>query len=368
MWGRASNAQGPQGRPGSPWPARASGGWRRCWAAMALALACAAPAAGQPSPPQSAPAGPAADSASAATACPPTAAPLSADALQAALRSAPDRGLLWEARRQGRTVWLYGTVHAARREWMFPGPQLQAALRSADRVALELDMLDPAIARRLQAAVAARADEPALPPALARRMAAQAALACLGDALANLRPEMQAMTLVALAGRQAGLDPAYGVDGFLAGLARGLGKPVISLETPESQIQVLVSADRQQRDALIDDSLRELESGQAVPGLLRLTQAWADGRLDELANYGQWCHCLDTPAERDLHERLIQRRNGPLARRAIALHEAHAKVFVAVGALHMVGPDGLPALLAQAGFEVRRVALSGDRPAASPRP
>ena len=323
-----------------PWPVIAPkavrvDGWHRAWTALGLALMCAAPAAGQSDAPGRA--APETALAAGTPACPPTAQPLSADAVQAGLRSARDRGLLWEARRQGRTVWLYGTVHAGQRDWMFPGPQLQAALRSADRVALELDVLDPAIASRLQAAVAARPDEPALPPDLARRIAAQAALACLGDGLASLRPEMQAMTLVALAGRRVGLDPAYGVDGFLAGLARGLGKPVISLETPESQIQVLVPADRQQRDALIDDSLRDLETGQAVPGLLRLTQAWADGRLDELTDYGQWCHCLDTPAERELHERLIQRRNGPMARRTLALHEAHATVFVAVGALHMVG-------------------------------
>jgi uncharacterized protein len=298
-----------------------------------------------------------ATAATAAAACPPEARALAADEVRQGLAQAVDRGYLWQAERDGLSIWLYGTVHAAQRSWMFPGPQVMQALRAADQVALELDMLDPNIARRLQTAVLARDDEPPLPAALRRRLSAQSTLACLGDSLQRFRPEMQAITLVALAGRQDGLDPAYGVDGFLGGLAHGLGKPVVSLETPESQIEVLVQPDVTQRDRLIDETLAELERGDAVPGLKRLTQAWADGRLDELENYGQWCHCLDTAEQRSFHERLIDRRNGPLARRAMAIHAAGRNVFVAIGALHMVGPTGLPALLAQQGFAVRRLPI-----------
>lgn len=297
-----------------------------------------------------------------ATTCPPEARALAADEVRQGMAQAVDRGYLWQAERDGQTIWLYGTVHAAQRSWMFPGPQVMRALRAADQVALELDMLDPDIARRLQTAVLARDDEPPLPAALRRRLGTQSTLACLGDTLQRFRPEMQAITLVALAGRHDGLDPAYGVDGFLGGLAHGLGKPVVSLETPESQIAVLVQPTVAQRDRLIDETLAELERGDAVPGLKRLTQAWADGRLDELENYGQWCHCLDTPEQRSFHERLVGRRNGPLARRAMAIHAAGRSVFVAIGALHLVGPTGLPALLAQQGFEVRRLPIGAGSP------
>ena len=123
--------------------------------------------------------------------CPPMAQPVNSDDVREGLKAARDRGFLWHAQRNQRTVWLYGTVHAAQRAWMFPGPVVLNALRESERLALELDVLDPDIGRRLQAAIATRAHEPALPVALGRRLSAQADQACLGKGLQGIRPEMQ---------------------------------------------------------------------------------------------------------------------------------------------------------------------------------
>ena len=43
--------------------------------------------------------------------------------LDEAQRHARDRGFLWKLEKDGRTSWLYGTVHVARLEWAFPGPR-----------------------------------------------------------------------------------------------------------------------------------------------------------------------------------------------------------------------------------------------------
>jgi uncharacterized protein len=85
---------------------------------------------------------------SAAEPCPPQPAPLTPAAVEQGLRSAVDRGLLWRISKGGRSSWLYGTLHVGRQPWMFPGPQVREALQSADRVALELDLLDPAVMGR----------------------------------------------------------------------------------------------------------------------------------------------------------------------------------------------------------------------------
>jgi uncharacterized protein len=92
--------------------------------------------------------------------------------------------------------------------------------------------------------------------------------------------------------------------------------------------------------------------------VLRLTQVWAEADLDELARYASWCDCLNTETDRAQQARLLDERNPPLADAIAALHHTGKSVFAAVGSLHMIGPLGLPALLAQRGFKVERVRFS----------
>jgi uncharacterized protein len=301
----------------------------------------------------------------AAEPCPPQPAPLTQAAVEQGLRSAVDRGLLWRISKGGRSSWLYGTLHVGRQPWMFPGPQVREALQSADRVALELDLLDPAVMGKVTTLMLAGPRSAPLPEALARRMKSLAESSCAGPEMAMLKPELQAVSLTIAAARRAGLEAAYGADLFLALQARRAGKPVLSLETPESQIGLLLQDTPAETARFIDHALGELESGQALPTLERLAEAWARGDWNELSHYADWCQCLDTEEDRALMRKINDERNLAMAAQVAARHEAGEKLFVAVGALHMIGPEGLPALLAARGFEVRRLE-PGAAPSAAP--
>ena len=290
--------------------------------------------------------------------CPPVATPFTQEEVQAGLRTARDRGFLWRITRDGRSSWLYGTVHAGKRDWTFPGPKITQALKASDTIALELDLQDPEIGRRLGAGMAAQRSAP-LPEPLRQRLARLADAECIpAQMLAPLSPEMQVATLSVLAARRDGIDPSYGIDAVLGGFGRGAGKPVVSLETPEQQLRVLQMQTPQETLGFVESGLQDLESGRARPLVLRLTQVWADADLDELARYASWCDCLNTETDRAQQARLLDERNPPLADAIAALHNAGKRVFAAVGSLHMIGPLSLPALLAQRGFSVERVRFS----------
>ena len=316
---------------------------RACVAGLAGALLLAAPAVrAQPA-------------SSAAASCPPSAAAPTPEQMQAAAREARDRGLLWRLRKDGRISYLYGTIHVGRLEWVFPGRALGGALREADTLALELDPADPAVAQGLAAAASA-AKTPALPAPLQERLQRQLAAACVPPAaVRGMLPVMQAVTLALLAGRWDGLDAAYAQEWMLMREARTLQRPVVSLETAQSQLAVLLPSDDGEIVKLVDETLDQLERGRLRPVLLRLSAAWDRGDLAELETYERWCECADTDEERAFMRRLNDERNPAFAQRIDALHMQGRRVFAAVGALHMTGAQGLPRLLAERGYVVERI-------------
>jgi uncharacterized protein len=272
--------------------------------------------------------------------------------------AAVDRGLLWKATKDGRVVWLYGTIHVARLSWIYPGPRVLGALRASDVVALELDMTDPGMLERLRRVLLRRPGSPALAPALQARLAAQVAAACLDPAaLAPLRPEMQAVTVEVMQGRQVGLYPTYGIDEALAAVAGHLHKPIRALETPEMQAALLVSDDPAKTAETVAGVLDELEGGKSPQMLERLAVDWERGDLADLGAYASWCDCLETPQQRADFVKLVDERNPLMADKVARWHAEGKSLFVAVGTLHMVGRTGLPEQLRARGFAVERVAF-----------
>ena len=291
--------------------------------------------------------------------CPPLATTLTRDEIIDGMRHAVDSGLLWKATKDGRSLYLYGTIHVAQRDWMFPGPHVIKAIQASDTVALEIDPTDPDIVARLQKAILNGPGTPTLPEALQRRLLARMAAACVApEALGKMRPEMQAVSVEVLEGRSLGLYPDYGIDMFLAGLARGLNKPIRSLETPESQAALLVSDDPAVTARSVGELLDELEAGKDPAMLHRLADDWQRGDLADLSAYASWCDCLSTEQQRADFVKIVDERNPLMADKIVQWHAQGRSLFVAVGSLHLIGRLGVPELLKARGFQVERVSFA----------
>ncbi|MBI5005578.1 MAG: TraB/GumN family protein [Nitrosomonadales bacterium] len=287
--------------------------------------------------------------------CPPPVSPPSPEVARQAMDNARDHGFLWRISKDGRASYLYGTIHIARFEWMFPGPGVMQALKEADTVALELDLMDADIRSRMMEGMASPSAT-SLPAALVKRMRSQAAATCVPyESIAHLSPEMQITMLTVMAGRLDGLEAAYAVDAVLAGIGHGANKNVVSLETPEAQAQMLLMKDERDTIAFVQESLDELEAGRASALLKRIARVWADSDYAELERYGEWCDCLETEMERGMMRRLLDERNPHMAERIDALHREGKRVFAAVGSLHMFGQFAIPALMAKRGYRVERI-------------
>ena len=266
--------------------------------------------------------------------------------------TAPDRGYLWRISRDGRSSWLFGTLHVGKPAWRRFGPQLSAALRASDVLALEIDPTDPS----LYAALADAQPAASLPAPLQARLTRAYERACVSpQLLARMNPVLQATTLIVLEARWLGMDPLFALELSLSEQARSQGQPVVSLESVARQKAALVPDDPADAVRVLEQSLAQLEDHRGRRVMARLAEAWESGDLQALEDYERWCECASTANDRAFIRKLNDERNPPLADGIESQHKQGRRVFAAVGALHMTGPQSLPLLLAQRGFTVERI-------------
>jgi uncharacterized protein YbaP (TraB family) len=168
--------------------------------------------------------------------------------------------------------------------------------------------------------------------------------------LERMRPGLAAMMVAQAMMARAGLDPQQGVDMQLLKRAAADGRPIVSLETPEEQVALIFGPDAVIDELMLAEALDETpESMIAI--LDELVAAWqaGDPAAMEAAYRAQW---KDDPRMVRFHEELLVARN---ERMAEELDRRRGRWFVVVGALHLCGDEGIPALLREAGWSVAQV-------------
>jgi uncharacterized protein YbaP (TraB family) len=259
----------------------------------------------------------------------------------------PPSPALWEVSGpHGEKGWLFGTIHALPDGAEWRTPLLDSVIDRTGVLVVEVANLGDRSAG--PAAFEELATSPGLPPLLSRLPADERpALAAALD-----RADMQesdfatteswaAALLIANAARKG--DAGNGVDRAL--LERRL--PVIGLEGFSEQFAIF--------DRLAEADQAELlhESAEAsMPGDERTeVAAWIAGDLATLERQlGDGV--LKDP---ELRQALLVGRNRAWTARIVALLMQDRRPLVAVGAGHMLGRDGLPAMLAARGYRVRRI-------------
>jgi len=150
-------------------------------------------------------------------------------------------------------------------------------------------------------------------------------------------------------------DPSNVLDLVLARLAAEQGKPVHELENMEEQISVFEEMSMQDQVALLRQAVDEYERMPRLIG--RVVNAYLARDLAALWRISQES-VGKGEEERRLNDvftrRLLNERNARMAERAESrLREGGA--FIAVGALHLYGSNGVLSLLERRGWRVTRV-------------
>ncbi len=251
------------------------------------------------------------------------------------------------------TVDLFGSIHLAQ-EAMYPLPaRVERAFEASDYLVVEVlidDNTEAEIATRaLERGLLRRGESlwQHLRPDTAH--AVRRALPELGlapEQLAPFQPWLAAMTLQLQAATRAGFDPALGIDAHFTRKASG-HKPILALETVEAQLELFTKMTAED----VDEVLRQSIDPKATKELGELAAEWSRGQTVRQEQAVQEMKA-EYPAT---YELLLRSRNLNMARQLADYLTQSGRYFVVVGSAHLVGEDGLPALLAQKGFDTVRV-------------
>lgn len=256
--------------------------------------------------------------------------------------------LLWEVRRAGLPVsYLFGTIHLGDAAVASPGPAVTRALAEASAFALEV-LFDPAtladVSDVMQLPGDARLRDLVGDELFTRTAALLRAYGVTSDLADRLKPWAAYTTLSLPPGQH-----ALPLDLVLMGRAQAAGKRLFGLETLAEQTAVFDALPPAIQVALLRESVCHHARFQADTAAL--IGHYAAG--DSAALY-RLAHRYESPAQTRLMETLLVARNRRMVER-LQISLAREAVFVAIGALHLPGADGVLAGLAAAGFELRPV-------------
>lgn len=155
-----------------------------------------------------------------------------------------------------------------------------------------------------------------------------------------------------LSERIIGHHPGPGLDEAVQEIARASGNPVVGLETARFQIDLLFSEPIEEMAADLMDIVRDPKG--ACEQLAGITECYLAGDLQRLEDIMDSVTVSST-----FSQALIGDRNRAWASQLQPIIDS-IPVFIAVGAAHLPGPEGLIALLREAGYTVEERVCAFD--------
>jgi len=258
---------------------------------------------------------------------------------------------MWQIEGSSNRIYLLGSVHVLR-EQDHPIPAaIEEAYQDAEILIMEVDMddLDPIEMAGLVSELGVINDGGSLEEYMGPELYAEAAeyasqLNIPIAILAETEPWLAAITVEQMVLLRIGFNPQFGIELHLAAKAGEDKKEIFGFETAREQLEILDGLSLPAQRSLLIQTLRE--SLTIEQDLNLVIDAWRHGDivfleetlLGEMQQYPE------------LYKKLIVDRNQAWVEKIKNLTAEVDDYLVVVGALHLIGEDGVPALLSEIGI------------------
>ena len=285
--------------------------------------------------------------------------------------------LMWKVSDADNDLYLLGSFHMLKPSDYPLWADVGDAFDDAESLVFELspqEMSSPQLGM-LMGQAALRTDgtplDSDLPEALAAKL--DAWIAANGKSLQTMGMPAQAfqmfepwfvgLTISIIEMNKMGLDPELGLDMHFMGRANRVSKPATGLEKGSEQIALFDGMSKAEQLQFLEESLDDAENAETEIG--KLHSAWRRGDHKTLLDGMAGDMRRDYPR---LYRRINVDRNDAWVPKLQRMLDGETKddTLVVVGALHLLGSDGVVEKLRAKGYKVERVCSACDRENASP--
>lgn len=276
-------------------------------------------------------------------------------AVRAQAPAAPGtKNFLWTVQSDSGLLYLAGSVHALPADVYPLNPAFERAFEASDTLVEEIDMSAGDIASLAPMIMAkgmyldGRTFESAVSKETYALVSKQLDNPSMQQLIRNMKPWMVMLMLTAMRVQQAGLDVNLGLDRYFFEKATTAGKTIVGLETAESQIDRFDAMPEDVQEQLLRTALEDIDAQERE--LATIVKAWQGGDAAALAEVLLGGFKRYPAAYQSL---IVERNNNWVPQLEQCLTRA-TPCLVVVGAAHLVGPDGLLALLQKRGYRVEQ--------------
>jgi uncharacterized protein YbaP (TraB family) len=268
---------------------------------------------------------------------------------------------LWAVRDHNSTIYLFGTMHILSPDTVWRTPEYDQALADSQVVWFETDVeADGATVGRLMVKYGFDFKRPlkdkVSPATMARVRKAMKGFPGGPKLVEHMQPWIVALIVGMAPAARSGLTSANGADMTISRDLTTAGQIVRYFETVEGQLRILADLPQDVQIRMLEDAVEAIDAidpGETDAEDMDFGEsAWVNG---DIQLYGSAMAIAMRDSRPALYEALLRRRNQAWA--AILAREMRGRgvQMVNVGALHLVGEDGLVALLRKRGFVVERI-------------
>ena len=263
--------------------------------------------------------------------------------------------ILWKAQSSQNTIYLAGSIHVLQKHHYPLHQAFDDAFNESSRVMFEVDLdgLSSPLAQMNMLRKGLYLNGETLPKVLSPESYATAKgnLTRLGlniEDFHRMKPWMTATAVMALELQKLGFESAHGVDRHFFEKAQAAGKDIQGLETVEFQLDLFDKLPLLIQEQFLLQTLEDLKTLDTQ--VSQMVKAWKHGNAQELETLLVGMH--EYP---ELNQVLVVNRNNDWLPHIEQALQEKEPVFIVVGALHLLGKEGLIAALKEKGYEVEQL-------------